>query len=84
LADDHTFAEGHELDPETSRKVPNEAIGRRLSQDEAAELLDHLVALDASCSFCSSPRHVIPGQTWRLALSTKSVNCQNKPYRVDP
>lgn len=44
LADDHTFAEGHELDPKTSRKLPKEAIGRRLSQEEAAELLDHLAA----------------------------------------
>ena len=44
LADDHTFAEGHELDTKTSRKVPKEAIGRRMSQDEAVELLDHLAA----------------------------------------
>ena len=44
LADDQNFAEGYELDPNTARKVPREAIGRRLSQDEAAELLDHLAA----------------------------------------
>ena len=44
LADDQTFAKGHELDPKTSRKVPKEAIGRRMSQDEAAELLDQLAA----------------------------------------
>ena len=44
LADDHNFAEGHELDPETSSKVPKEAIGRRLSHDEADELLEHLAA----------------------------------------
>jgi hypothetical protein len=44
LAHDQNFAEGHELDPKTLSKVPKEAIGRRLSQDEAAELLDHLAA----------------------------------------
>jgi hypothetical protein len=44
LADDQNFAEGHELDPKTAGKVPGEAISRRLSQDEAAELLDHLAA----------------------------------------
>ena len=44
LADDQNFTEGHELDPNTASKVPKEAIGRRLSQEEAAELLDHLAA----------------------------------------
>jgi hypothetical protein len=44
LADDQNFAEGHELDSDTSSKVPREAIGRRLSQDEASELLEHLAA----------------------------------------
>jgi hypothetical protein len=44
LADDQNFAEGYELGPETAKKIPKEAIGRRLSQDEAAELLDHLAA----------------------------------------
>jgi hypothetical protein len=44
LADDQNFAEGYELDPKTAGKVPGEAIGRRLSQDEASELLDHLAA----------------------------------------
>jgi hypothetical protein len=44
LADDQNFAEGYELASETASKVPKEAIGRRLSQDEAAELLDHLAA----------------------------------------
>ena len=44
LADDQNFAEGYELGPETAKKIPKEAIGRRLSQEEAAELLDHLAA----------------------------------------
>ena len=43
-ADDQNFAEGYELGPETAKKIPKEAIGRRLSQEEAAELLDHLAA----------------------------------------
>ena len=44
LAVDQNFAEGYELGPETAKKIPKEAIGRRLSQEEAAELLDHLAA----------------------------------------
>src|ERR1700716_97597 len=58
LADDQNFIEGHELDPKTASKVPQEAIGRRLSQDEAAELLDHLAAcLLVHVLFFSPPCH---------------------------
>ena len=44
LADDQNFAEGYELGPKTAKRIPKEAIGRRLSQEEANELLDRLAA----------------------------------------
>ena len=37
--DEGTFTEGHELDRKTEKQVPNEMIGRRLSQEEAKRLL---------------------------------------------
>ncbi|MCC6780945.1 MAG: hypothetical protein IT537_30600 [Hyphomicrobiales bacterium] len=33
------YIEGHELDAKTARKVPKSAIGKRLTQAEAAKLL---------------------------------------------
>lgn len=44
LADDQNFAEGYEMDPKIASKVPKEAIGRRLSADEARAVLDQLHA----------------------------------------
>ena len=36
------FAEGHELDPATAALTPPDAIGRMLSQEEAAKLIRRL------------------------------------------
>ena len=35
-----TFVEAHQLDASTARKVPRKMIGRALTADEAAALLD--------------------------------------------
>ena len=37
-----TFVEAHALDAATARKVPRKMIGRSLSADEAAALLDRI------------------------------------------
>ena len=37
--DEGEFAEGHELDEETAKKVPKTLVGRRLTRKEAADLL---------------------------------------------
>jgi hypothetical protein len=37
-----TFVEAHELDKPTAAKVPRKMIGRALTTDEAAGLLDQL------------------------------------------
>jgi hypothetical protein len=55
LADDQNFAEGHRLDPETASRVPKEAIGRRLSQDEAAELRPRALTSGVTWPSCKIP-----------------------------
>jgi len=37
-----TFVEAHELDPKMAKRIPRKAIGRTLTLDEAAALLDRL------------------------------------------
>ena len=38
--DEGTFAEGHELNGKIERKLPKDAMSRRLSQKEAVQLLE--------------------------------------------
>ena len=40
--DDGTFAEGHELDTKTGKKIPKTQLEKPLSQKEAKRLLDRL------------------------------------------
>jgi|GEM_PF-3000177 len=39
---DGAFAEAHELDAKTAKKIPKQMIGRALSQKEAAALLKRM------------------------------------------
>ncbi len=43
--DQGEFTEGHELDRKTTKQVPKELIGRRLSQAEAKKLLAGLAVM---------------------------------------